>query len=276
MTRFEIYRWVRSKRLLVVVAAFTFSGLTAPLASAYADEIFGAVSTADNVQVTLAKATWQDAISSYLQNSSQLALIFACYLAAWGCSLGADERLRTFYRSRARRSSEIFGARLAVSAVCIWLATLVGAGLALYTTIVLFDDIVVSEALPVLALHSIGVVAVSMLAACLAVVTNAPALSAGVIYGVALVGDFVRSAEFVSRWSPTVLLRPTELLQGGQLSNYWRPLAVVGVLLLGAVTAILVRRVRRLSRPPANGARGITGPQRVERATELAERGGKL
>lgn len=253
MIRFEVRRWLRSKRLLIVVAAFAFSGLTAPLVSAYAEEIFGSLTTADNVQVTLATPTWQDAISSYLQNSSQLALIFACYLAAWGCSLGGDARLRIFYRSRARRSSEIFGPRLVVSAACIWLATLVGAGLALYETIVLFGDTVVSRAVTVLAVQSAGLVAVSLLAACLAVATNAPALSAGVVYGVVLVADFVRGAEAVARWSPTVLVRPTELLEDGQLSDFWRPLAVAAVLLVGAVAAILVRRVRNLPGPPAAG-----------------------
>lgn len=251
MTRFEIHRWVRSRRLLIVVAAFAFSGLTSPLVSAYAKEIFGAVSSADNVQITLATPTWQDAISSYLQNASQLALLFACYLAAWGCSLGGDARLRIFYRSRARRSSEIFGPRLVVSAVCVWLAAVVGAALALYETVVLFDDTVVSDAVTVLALQSVGLLAVCMLAACLAVITNAPALSAGVVYAVVLVGALLRGADAVTRWSPTVLVRPTGLLQDGQLSDFWRPLAVAAVLLAAAVTTVLVRPVRDLPGPPA-------------------------
>lgn len=254
MTRFEIRRWLRSRRLLIVVAAFAFSGLTAPLVSAYAREIFGTLTPADNLRVTIEDPTWQDSLSSYLQNSSQLALVFACYLAAWGCSLGSDERLRIYYRSRVRRSSEIFGPRLVVSASCVLAGTVVGAALALYETVVLFDETVVSRAVGVLALQAAGLVTVAMLAACLAVATNAPVMSAGLVYAVVLVADFVRSAELVSRWSPTVLVRPTELLEDGRLVDYARPLTVAAVLLLAAVTTVLVRQVRELPGPPAAAA----------------------
>lgn len=258
MIGFEVARWVRSRRLFVLVAAFAFSGITSPLASAYVEEIFGALATADNMQVIIQEPTWQDALSSYLQNSSQLALVFACYLAAWGCSLGPDDRLRIYYRSRAERSHEVFGPRLVVTGSLVALATVVGGGIALYEIVVLFDAVPIGSAVGVLAVQAAGLVLVALLTACLAVVTNAPAMSTAIVYGTVFVADLFRTTDALQAWSPTVLVRPSTLLEDATLADYRAPLLAGAGLLLVALAAVLLRRLRHVlptSRPSSGDDR---------------------
>ena len=242
--RYELARWLRSKRLLVLFLAFAFSGTVVPLTTAYAQELIGRLPTAGGVQILVRQPSWMDAASSYVQNAAQLALLFACYLTAWASCLGPDQRLQFFYRTRARSRFKLFSPRLAVAAALVWLASLLGGGLALYNILVLFEDTDPSKVVTVILVQSCGFVMASLLAGLVATATNSPAVSALATYGVLLLADIFRGASWVHGVLPTALIRPTALLGNATLLDYVGPIAAA-VGLVAILAAVLLGRPLR-------------------------------
>jgi ABC-2 type transport system permease protein len=248
MITFEIARWRRSQRLLIVVLVFLFSGMTSPLIAAYSPEIFQSLGASSDMQITVADPSWQDLIASYFKNSSQLALLLAGYVAAWGCALGADDRLRLFYTSRVRRSSEIFLPRLAVSGTVVLVGGLVGGGVALYETVALVEGTDVSLALGALAVQAVGITFFALYAGLIACWTNSPFISAIVVTALVFAGSFVQSLPDVADWSPTILVSPISMLNNEGFDGLSIPLIVgLGVLVAGIVL-VCVKKERVMSR----------------------------
>ncbi len=249
LIRFEVLRWARSRRLVIVCVAFAFSGLSAPLVAAYAEEIFGTLQPASNMSIVVETPTWKEGVASYLKNASQLSLLFACYLAAWACSLGPDQRLQIFYLSRATTQWRVLAPRLVVSGLCVLLAASLGGLLALYEVRLLFEGTVTTRVLLVLAVQAVGLVTVALLAGIAASLTNAPAVSALVTYLVIFVLDLFREVDAVAGWTPIGLVRPDALLEGGVVSGYLLP----GLVALGLVVVSGWLTLRRSVRPMVRG-----------------------
>ena len=262
MIRFELYRWTRSRRLLLLTAVFFFSAVTSVLVSAYLPEILGSVGGDGDVQVTVADPTWQDLIAAYFKNSSQLAILFSCYLAAWGCALGTDDRLQLYYRSRMGRAVEVQGPRFVVSAAVVTGAVVGGAAVALYCTNVLAEGVDAGRAVTALAVQGAGLLIFSLLAGCLACTRLHPGAATAIVVGLAMLGGAGQSIAVVRDWSPTALLIPVDLLGDAAPTDYARPLAVSVVVL--AVSAVTV-----LSRDVRHGVRRGS-PRRVHPGTATA------
>ena len=268
MVGIELKRWFRSQRLLLVVLVFVFSGITSPLIAAYSAEIFESLGGTSGVEIIADDPTWHDLVLSYFGNSSQIALLIACYLTAWGCALGSDDRLRIYYTSRVTRYSQIVAPRLLVSGLCVLAGALTGALVALYETAVLIEDTEIATAATALAVQSAGIVAFALVAACLACWTNAPFLSAILIAAVVLVSGMLESVENVREWSPTTLTNPAGLLDGDDLADHWRPAAVMAVVLVLAVGSVVLRPARRPLLPADDGTgTGTTAPVPVPAVT---------
>lgn len=241
---YELMRWLRSKRLLVLCAAFAFSGISTPIITAYAEELIGSLSTANNVTVLVEPPSWTDGASAYVQNAAQLALLFACYLTAWASSLGPDQQLQHFYRTRARTRFQLFYPRLAMAATVVWLASLLGGCLALYNVLILFEDTNLSKMITALVVQSLGFLMASLLAGLVATATNSPAVSALTTYFALLLVDAFRDAWWTHGLLPTSLIRPTDLLENATLNDYvGSTAAAVG--LVAAVAVALLRRPLR-------------------------------
>ena len=237
-------RWLRSKRLLVLFAAFAFSGITTPLIAAYAEELIGSLRTANNVRILVEPPSWTDGASAYLQNAAQLALLFACYLTAWASSLGPDQRLQHFYRTRSRTRFQLFYPRLAMAAAVVWLASLLGGCLALYNVLILFEDTNLSKMITAIVIQALGFLMVSLLAGLVATATNSPAISAlSTYFGLFLV-DVFRDASWTRGLLPTSLIRPTDILENATLNDYVGPTATA-VGLVAVVAVVLLRRPLR-------------------------------
>jgi ABC-2 type transport system permease protein len=248
MIRFELYRWTRSRRLLLLVLVLVFSGVTSPLTAAYLPEILGALGGgASGVQVTVPEPTWQDLVSAYFKNSSQLALLFSCYLAAWGCSLGSDDRLRIYYLSRSRRAADAQGARLLLTTCTVAVAVVAGGAVALYSTLALTDGADLHRAVLALLVQAAGLLTFSVAAACLACAGVHTGLATAVVLGTTIVGSALDSIAGFRAWSPTVLLSPSDLLSGESPTAYTRPLAVMVGLLAVTAGLALRRSVRRIT-----------------------------
>lgn len=239
----EFKRWNRTRRLLVVAFLFLFSGITSPLIAEYSADIFGALGASETVTITVSAPTWQNLVDSYFKNSSQLALLLAGYLVGWACALGPDERLRLFYRSRATGPWQIFGPRLAVSAIVASIGALAGAAMAGYETVVLHPELEWGLLVGGLALQAGALVVFILLAGVLACWTNAPFLSAIVIAAVVFLGGLFTGAEGFRKWSPTALLSPSGLIAGDG-TNQWGAGLVSLVVLSAAIASVLVIRIR--------------------------------
>jgi len=240
--RFEFLRWVRTRRMLVLGVAFVFSALTGPLMTAYAENIVGALQTSNNLQILFEIPTWIDGGTSYLQNAAQVSLLFACFLAARSCALGESDRLSIHYRIRARTRRHLFGPRLFMSVFVTWLTAMIGLALATYQIGVLFDDVEYDRLVQAFLAQSLGIAMVAFLAGALAARTNAPGTSALVVYFAVFIADLLRDASWIRGYSPTALLRPTDLLETASLSDYAGPaLAAVAVIVVGSFLSLRSR-----------------------------------
>ncbi len=235
LARFEMLRWRRGRGLFAILVAFAFSALTGPIFAAYTEEILGALQTSDNLSIVVDDPTWRSGSVSYLDGAAQIALAFCLFTVASACSLGS-EPLRIYYRTRGRNRAQVFLPRLAVSSVAVLVAALVGALVAWYEIVLLFDDVRHGRLWSAIALQAVAIVVLGLLAGLGAILTNAPGPSALVVFFAAFVVDVIGGANTVLAWSPVALLRPYEVLDGAGASSFARP--VIGSCVLVAVAAL--------------------------------------
>lgn len=246
MIRLELLRWVRSRRLAILVIVFVFSGITSPLSAFYTEQILAGLGD-EGVQVSVPDPTWQSLLLAYFQNASQLALLFAAYLAGWGCALGGDDRLRIFYLSRVRRPSQVFVPRLVVSGLVVLLAALVGASTSAYATWALMPDLDPRGTATALGVQVVGVVGVAVLAGAVAALVRSPLVATVLVFVAVLLGGVLGGSESVQRWSPTSLLSPAAVLDapGAWTDHAWAFVVLLAVV-SAAVAVLLLRPLRCL------------------------------
>ncbi len=209
----QLHRWTRSRRLLVLVAVFAFSGLTSPLFAAHLKELLTGLNS-NGIQVVVPDPTWDGLIASYFKNAAQLALLVACYVVGSMVALGADPAVRIHYLTRVQRPSQVLLPRLGTAAVLTLAGTLVGGLCALYETVLLVDGTDLGRAVLALVVQCVAVLLLSCIAGALAFRTNSPFVSTLVVSGAVFVFGLLDSSPAVRRWSPTTLAQPTQLLSG--------------------------------------------------------------
>ena len=131
-----------------------------------------------------------------------------------------------------------------MAAALVWLASLLGGGLALYNILVLFEDTDLSKVVTVILVQSCGFVMASLLAGLVATVTNSPAVSGLATYGALVLADIFRSASWVHGVLPTALIRPTDLLGNATLLDYVGPIATAAGLVAVFAVVLLGRPLR--------------------------------
>ena len=230
--KFQLRSWIRSRRALVLVVVFAFSGASAPLLAAHVAEIIASLGD-ETMVVEIADPTWQSLLTAYWDNASQLGLLVTAYVAGAAVGLGSDPSLRIHYLTRTTRRGQIAVPRLLVAAMVAGVAATVGFLIALYVTWAVTDGMQLGAVAGAGAVHVAAVVLVTVVAGSLGLITGSPfvstLLTAGMVYG----GSLAQALPTVGEWSPTLLLTPGALLDGQDPGDLLRP-----VLVLGAVTVL--------------------------------------
>lgn len=242
--RYQILTWLRSQRLVVVLVAFAFSGVTSPLVAAHLADIVAALGEDGDITVVAADPTWQTVLSSYFRNASQLALIVTAYVVAKSVALGPDPALRIHYLSKATRSGQVFLPRWAVAVAATSAGAVLGVAIAYYETAVLVSGADLSAAAPAMAVQVVGVVLLAGMAGCLGFLTNSPFVSTLLVALGVFAGGFLESLPTVGRWSPSRLATPDGLLAEDSLADYGPAALTATLILVGLLAAATLPRSR--------------------------------
>lgn len=212
MIRLEFLFWLRSKRFLIMLAIFIFSGFTSPLFSYYSNEIINGFGNVNN-KIMISSPEWEDLIKSYFKNTSQLVLFISAYIVADRCRLGKDKALQLFYTTRAKNAWRILLPKVIVSLIITCVSSVVGALTTLYVTWVIFDDFVYSLATKALLIQICGILIFITWAALISYWINSPFITSIFIEGLIMSAIFFNFNDEFQAWSPTGLLSPIKIFQ---------------------------------------------------------------
>lgn len=257
--KFQLRSWIRSRRALVLVVVFAFSGASAPLLAAHVVDIIASLGD-DTMVLEMADPTWQSLLTAYWDNASQLALLVTAYVAGAAVGLGSDPSRRIHYLTRTTRRGQIAVPRLLVAAAVATVAATGGSLIALYVTWAVTDGLQLGAVAGAGAVHVAAVVLVTVVAGSLGMITGSPfvstLLTAGMVYG----GSLAQTLPTVGEWSPTLLLTPGALLDGQDLGDLLRPALLLGVVTVLCLALATLPRSRpglvRISRPPNTPTQG--------------------
>lgn len=245
LLRVEIARWVRTRRLIVVLVAAVFVGVSAPLSVYFLPEILAASAGADALVLDLPEPGVVELLAAYFSSASQLLLLAYCYLASLSCALGSDPSLRLFYLSRASSRWRILAPRLL--AVCFFLSisTALAAACTAYELWALLGVGLDSTALIALLIQSGGMLLFALASALITVLSRSVFLPVLAVFGVGLVGGLFSGLKDMT-WAPTALLQPDlALLREVGLGAYNFAFLNIFALLLLLSIAVSVKPLRR-------------------------------
>ncbi|KFE41063.1 ABC transporter permease [Staphylococcus agnetis] len=218
MIKLETLSWMRSKKIIIILAIFIFSGFTSPIITYYSNDIINNFSN-NATKVILQNPNWVDLITSYFKNVSQLVIFICAYIVADSCRLGKDKSLQLYYKTRAKNSGKILFPKILVSLIISLIAGMIGAIIALYVTWVFFDDFKLNYIVESFIVQLIGIIIFLTVAATISFWINSPFISALIVEVIIFSAIFFGSIEKFHKWSPTSMLRPNNILENGINGN---------------------------------------------------------
>ncbi len=134
----ERLRLLRTNRLLILLGAYLFFGVTGPLTARYLDRILARFG--GDVQITLPTPTPPDGITQFIANASQLGLLAVVVVAAGALALDADREKAIFLRTRVRNVWQLLLPRVVTVSVAAIAALVLGTLVATVLSVVLIGS----------------------------------------------------------------------------------------------------------------------------------------
>ncbi|MFC4119839.1 hypothetical protein [Nonomuraea zeae] len=227
--RLEWLRLVRTHRLIAILGAYLFFGLTGPLTARYLGEILGRIGT-EGVRVDFPTPVPADGIAQYTSNASQIGLLVVVLVAASALAFDARREMAVFLRTRVRGVAAIILPAYVVTAGAAVSGLVLGTAAAWYETAVLLGDLPPVRMLIGLAAGALFLGFAVALTALAAAVTRSVAATAGAALA-ALLALAVVDGITGAAWLPTRL--------AGAMEELVRGLPATGLALSAALTAAL-------------------------------------
>ncbi|MGW3542743.1 hypothetical protein ACWDNI_19685 [Nocardia niigatensis] len=241
--RVEWYRWLRTRRLVALAAAFVVFGVVSLLGAKYLPDLIG-----QSTEIKLLRVPdWRDGLQQYVKNTGLLVAAVSMILAAQACALRNTDPIGIYYFSREVSPVRLYLPRILVAAAVIAAAALVGAAVALYECWALFGSYPLGPAVGSLAVQAVAVVSFAVFAAALAARLGSAGVAAG-ITGVAYVVCLLVSAVPKTQpYLPTTALQPTIEAAGWSPADAAKSLLALLIATALALTAALTTPVRTIT-----------------------------
>ena len=240
--RLEWLRLVRTPRLLALVGVYAFFGFLGPVLARYMQQLLK--HSQSNLIITARDPQPVDAMSNFIGEVNQTALVVAVVVAAGSLAFDSRRGLSTFLRTRARTMRELLLPRYTVSSAAVVTAYLAGTLAAWYETTLLIGSLPATDIVSGLvcgAAFLLFAVAVTAAAASLARTVLG---TVGTAIGILLVLPVLGSLSALHRWLPSSLATaPVDLLGPARLTDYLPAFAVTGI----ACAALLLLAAHRLA-----------------------------
>jgi ABC-2 type transport system permease protein len=241
LVRLELLRFIRTRRLIPVLAAFALFGLGGPVLAKYLPDLLKD-QTSDNITIIVSKARPVDGISIFTSNAGQLGLLIAIVVAAGVLAVDSKPGLSAFYRTRVRPFDRVILPRYVVTATVVSLGYVIGALAAWYETTVLLGHLDPGRYLLGIAFTVVYLwfaIAIVTLAASF---TRSVVGTAGTAIGVLLALPIAATFHAVEPWLPSTLLgAQVAMARTGPASDYLGATAVG----IGAATVVLLAALRQ-------------------------------
>ncbi|MCX4099169.1 hypothetical protein [Nocardia sp. alder85J] len=240
--RVEYYRWLRTRRLIALVAAFLMFGCLSLFGARYLPELIG---HSAEIQL-LHTPDWRDGIQQYVKNAGLLLSAVSLVLAAQSCAVRGTDPVGVYYLSRETSPARLYLPRLLVAAAAVGVAALLGAVVAAYECRALFGAYPLGAAASVLAVQWIAVVLFAVFAAATAARTGSTGAAAGAGAGVYVLGLLAATVHAVQPYLPTTALQPAVGDAGITFTDGVKSLAALFVLTALALGAALAHPIRTI------------------------------
>ncbi|MCK2218965.1 hypothetical protein MF672_034990 [Actinomadura sp. ATCC 31491] len=229
--RLEWLRLIRTRRLVAVLGAYVFFGLTGPLTARYLSEILGRLGTG-GVRVEFPPPTPADGVAQFTANASQIGLLVVVLVAAAALAFDARREMAVFLRTRVRGAAPILLPAYLVTTGAAAAGLVLGALAAWYETAVLIGPLPAGPMLAGMACGALFLAFAVALTALAAALTRGVLATAGATLAVLLAVAAVDGLTGAP-WLPTRLAGAMEeLVRGG-------PGAGLGLLPCAGLTAAL-------------------------------------
>lgn len=235
----EWMRLIRTRRLVVLLGAYAFFGVSGPLLAAYAKQIFQHAATG-SVTVTVADPVPADGLLQFTKSAMQLGLVVVIVVAALAFCVDARPALAAYYRTRSP-IWRVMAPRLVVTAAAATFAYLVGLALAWYETTALIGNPGLG---PVVDVAWMGVL-YTLFIVSLAFVASALCRSALATVGMAVAGLFVLpllgQVGALTAYLPSALQSALTPAAAGHSTSVTR--ALITTVVVAAIAIALARKL---------------------------------
>lgn len=239
----ERLRLVRTNRLLALLGAYLFFGVTGPLTARYLEQIMSRFG--GEMQITLPDPTAADGITQFTSNAGQLGLLAVVVIGAGSLALDADREKAIFLRTRVRNAWQLLLPRVVTTTAAAVTALVLGTVVAAVLSVALIgelDPVAVVVGTLYGALYLAFAVAVT---AAVASVTSSVISTVLTTVATLIALPIVSLVPGLSRWVPSELLGAIDELVRGAPASQAAPAAGVTVVAIGALLALAATRIER-------------------------------
>jgi ABC-2 type transport system permease protein len=238
--RLEWLRLVRTRRLLAILGAYCFFGLTGPLTARYLSQLLDAIGT-EGVRVEFPEPTPADGIAQFVSSASQICLLIVVFVAAAALAFDGRREMAVFLRTRVRGVHAVILPAYIASTGAAVAGLLAGSLAAWYETAVLLGAPPTAAMLAGIGYGAVFLAFAVGLVAFVAELVGGVLAAAGTTLVTLLAMSLVGGATNHGRWLPTGLLGAlADLARGASATAYLPALgitvAATAATLAGAVS----------------------------------------
>lgn len=228
--RLEWLRLVRTKRWLIILAAFAIFGFLGPLTAKYIAEIIG--SNTGNIKIIVPPPVPADGFSNYVKNAMQIGLLAAIVIAAGALAIDAKTGLSIFYKTRVLNVFKLLLPRFVVVTVAVLISFIIGTLAAWYETVILLGHVSVVQVLFGILFESIYLVFVMAVVAFSSTFAKGVLGTVGISLAVVLLLPIIGIVNRLADWLPSMLVGSMDaLIRDNQPEDYIKSLIVTIILI---------------------------------------------
>jgi ABC-2 type transport system permease protein len=241
--RLEWLRLTRTPRLLALVGVYAFFGFLGPVLARYMRQLLE--HTQSNLTITAGEPRPVDAMTNFVGEVNQTALVVAVVVAAGSLAFDSRRGVSTFLRTRTRTMRELLLPRYTISAAAVVTAYLVGTLAAWYETTLLIGSLPATDVLSGFLCGATYLMFAISVTAAAAAVARTVLGTVGIAIGILLVLPVLGSFSMLHDWLPSSLATaPVDLLGPAWLADYLPTFGVTGI----AGAGLLLFTAHRLAR----------------------------
>jgi ABC-2 type transport system permease protein len=243
--RLELIRVWRTRRMIVLLAAFVIVGLGDPVLTYFLPRLVNR-GPRDGVHVILPKQTALDGITGVAGSMAELGTLVVAIVAAASLVFDGRPALAAFYRTRLRRPVRLVLPRYLVLTGAAIVALAAGTLAAWYETTVLFGAVPAAGLAGGFALEALWFCFVTSLVVGFASVVRNAGAAVGSAIAVLLALALLGSVTVISSWLPTRLSDSLpDLIGPSPAGDIWHAVIATAAAALGLVVVAVWRLGRR-------------------------------